>query len=298
MKPDFPDVSERSSPSSGDMSCCIVIPVYKAVPEKTEIISLCQCLSVLSQYQIIITTYRELDCSAYNKIFEEYNLTVVYEYFSFRYFCSLWGYNALMLTKRFYKRFKSYKYMLVYQLDAYIFRDELEYWCRQDYDYIGAPWLSNTSITEPPVFGNTWTGAAVGNGGFSLRKIDTFIHLNSSEIKRMYVLSLCVSWFDMLAKKSRKNLFYKIARCVLFPFKILCDKINWAADVRKAEDSVWSKLIKIHGKMPSGEIAMRFSFEAYCDYLYELTNHELPFGCHGWPEYYRWKLFWRQFIQL
>ncbi|MFR6542216.1 MAG: DUF5672 family protein [Butyricimonas virosa] len=26
-------------------------------------------------------------------------------------------------------------------IDAFVFRDELTYWCTLNYDYIGAPWL-------------------------------------------------------------------------------------------------------------------------------------------------------------
>lgn len=31
--------------------------------------------------------------------------------------------------------------MLVYQLDAYAFKDELFFWASLGYDYIGAPWM-------------------------------------------------------------------------------------------------------------------------------------------------------------
>ena len=31
--------------------------------------------------------------------------------------------------------------MLIYQLDAYVFKDELLNWANKGYDYIGAPWL-------------------------------------------------------------------------------------------------------------------------------------------------------------
>ena len=37
--------------------------------------------------------------------------------------------------------------MLIYQLDAFVFQDDLAYWCQQNYDYIGAPWLRDRDFT-------------------------------------------------------------------------------------------------------------------------------------------------------
>ncbi len=31
--------------------------------------------------------------------------------------------------------------MLIYQLDAYVFKGEWLFWANQEYDYIGAPWI-------------------------------------------------------------------------------------------------------------------------------------------------------------
>jgi len=44
-----------------------------------------------------------------------------------------------MMSPAFYDAFKAFDYILIYQLDAFVFRDELEYFCSLGYDYIGAP---------------------------------------------------------------------------------------------------------------------------------------------------------------
>lgn len=44
-----------------------------------------------------------------------------------------------MLEADFYRRFGKYKYMLIYQLDAFVFSDKLLDFCEMGYDYIGAP---------------------------------------------------------------------------------------------------------------------------------------------------------------
>jgi hypothetical protein len=64
------------------------------------------------------------------------------------------------------------------------------------------------------------------------------------------------------------------------------------------EDVVWARAFASAGKLPSAGEAARFSFEDYCDYLYELSGRELPFGCHGWTDYSRYQLFWKQFIKI
>ena len=66
--------------------------------------------------------------------------------------------------------------MLILQTDAIILRDELDYWCAQPFDYIGAPWRSNLKIhlnTGRFSGGNEQQiNLHVGNGGLSLRRVN------------------------------------------------------------------------------------------------------------------------------
>src|SRR5262249_48921760 len=88
------------------------------------------------------------------------------------------------LSDEFYDRFSNYGHVLLYQLDAFVFSDKLLDWCSANYDYIGAPWIDNSSIAllaPPPSLlrrlllkNKTDFTRVVGNGGFSLRKVDTF----------------------------------------------------------------------------------------------------------------------------
>ena len=63
------------------------------------------------------------------------------------------------------------------------------------------------------------------------------------------------------------------------------------------EDKVWCKRINKFGKIPPVNEAMKFSFENFPEYLYELNNKELPFGCHNWYNYYNYN-FYKDFIPL
>ena len=42
-----------------------------------------------------------------------------------------------MYLKKYH--FLEYQYMLIYQLDAFVFEDKLDYFCELGYDYIGIP---------------------------------------------------------------------------------------------------------------------------------------------------------------
>lgn len=146
----------------------VVIPMYKERLTDLEKISLHQCLATLKRYDIILAVPDKLSAQFF---FD----TMIHrvERFDNAYFESVKTYNCLMLTKEFYERFIDYKYILVYQLDAFVFSDKLECFCNMDYDYIGAPWLYGM-FRFIDCEHNVWY---VGNGGFSLRKTESFIKL-------------------------------------------------------------------------------------------------------------------------
>lgn len=149
----------------------VVIPVYKVLPSESEIKSFKQCLAVLGDYPIVLVTPLGLDTQFYDEIAGD-KLTS----FSFdkRYFLSTKGYSELLLSRLFYKNFISYTSILIYQLDAWVFRNELSYWCSLDYDYIGAPWLDAPPIPsdkKPFINLSNLLKNKVGNGGLSLRKV-------------------------------------------------------------------------------------------------------------------------------
>src|SRR2546428_8872531 len=88
--------------------------------------------------------------------------------FSDKFFGSHEANTRLMLSRKFYNAFREYKYILVYQLDCLVFSDQLMEWCTLDLDYIGAPWIQCPDLP--------WVKMShVGNGGFSLRQVESFL---------------------------------------------------------------------------------------------------------------------------
>ncbi|MGN0155975.1 MAG: DUF5672 family protein [Lachnospiraceae bacterium] len=143
----------------------IIIPLYKSKLEENEKISLEQVFRVLSRYDICLIGPEKMQFS----FLESRTGKFYWECFPAAYFESVSSYNQLMLNEAFYCRFSDYEYMLIYQLDAFVFSDKLEYFCSLGYDYIGAPWLCGEVVVSQ----GEKVCCHVGNGGFSLRRIES-----------------------------------------------------------------------------------------------------------------------------
>lgn len=268
------------------MNNVICIPVYKSTLTSFEELSLRQCFKILSNHPICLVTFSELDCSHYYDVAEELSVPLRRENFGRVFFEGIEGYNKLMLSKELYHRFSQYLYILIYQLDAFVFRDELDYWCGKGYDYIGAPWFENYGGHEDGK--NLW---AVGNGGFSLRSVRSFLNIfdySGSVLSKEYLQNIAGS-------SSLLSRIYTVLRNYGYKNHIenLLDK--WMLN----EDYLPYFLLKnsnIKIKLPSVEEAMCFSFEKSPSFLYAKNGNRLPFGCHAWVRY-EYNSFWHDWIK-
>lgn len=200
------------------------------------------------------------------------------------FFDGIKGYNKLMLSTDFYNRFLQWEYMLICQLDAYIFVDELIKWCQLGYDYIGPAWFTDDNrYTGNKTSLAPWKGC---NGGLSLRKVQTFI--------------------DTLNKKryaSLTNIFKKgksVKEKLLSPMKYFGANNqlrSFILNYQYYEDRFWSFDAPIINKkflIPRPEVLLKFGFERHPELSYKLNERNLPFGCHAWEKYS--PEFWRSFI--
>ena len=199
-------------------------------------------------------------------------------------------YNQLKISPFFYTLFKEYDFLLTYELDAYVFTDELEYWCNKGWDYIGAPWFEGLAS---PVSTNI---IGIGNSGFSLRNVQSSIRI----LKRIVLIKkLRAFWF-----KSHLQAFINF-NSILSGFKRFfyigsMKELNVLLfDNAMNEDFYWSKFVATaftDYKLASFEDACRFSFDVNPSFLFKKNNNQLPFGCHGWEKYE--PEFWKQFIPM
>src|SRR3989337_1397330 len=157
----------------------IVIPIHQDEPSEFEKISLAQTLSVLHKYPITFQTKEGVNTKWYEEFCRD-KASVNFERFKWN---GAQEYSELMALPEFYSRFKEYEYMLICHLDAFVFRDELDKWCEYGYDYIPSI-IYNTEWEGLPTLYGKLLGFVkpeyFGNGGFGLRKVETFISLFSS----------------------------------------------------------------------------------------------------------------------
>ena len=118
-------------------SCAIVIPCHTPDLKPIQKYSLDYSMAILGSRDYFFVLPESLDESYYVTNFKQ----VAIVRFPDRFFTSSQAYSELCLDDMFYERFAStHEFMLILQTDAIVLRDELNYWCSQPWDYIGAPW--------------------------------------------------------------------------------------------------------------------------------------------------------------
>lgn len=258
----------------------VIVPIYLNTLSLFEEKSLKQCIKILSDYSIMLIKPISLNIESVLSRYPQLDVTE----FPDECFKSLRAYNKLVLDTTFYKKFIQYKYMLIYQLDAFVFKDELLYWANLGYDYIGAPWLPWKKrhlnlwgrfrlLFQYNFFRrfnpqrlrkeDKYYYYQVGNGGLSLRKICKMIEITSHYQDK--ISALLADNKEFYPEDVFLLLELTDAKCVL--------------------------------RKPSFKEALKFSMEENSEWAYKYNHNLLPFGCHNW--YRKDKLnFWSQFIDL
>ncbi|MGX9418439.1 DUF5672 family protein [Vibrio sp. WJH972] len=166
---------------------CVIIPIHKEKLDQNEISALKSYQQYFENIDLSFIAPRALDCSFYEENYPNYSIRRFNNY----YFKSPKTYNKLMLNKIFYTQYTNYEYIIIAHTDAIIFnyKADLNEFLDMGYDYVGPPWYSQpisrkTSnwkylikrivIHKPSVLES-------GGGGFSLRKVDSFVRLLSLE---------------------------------------------------------------------------------------------------------------------
>lgn len=225
----------------------VVVPTYKTILSQTEQISHLQLLSVFGQYDIIYVVPQRLQADYLDKASVERFTDIFFE--------DVEGYNRLMLSKEFYQRFVKYKYILIYQLDAFAFENRLLEFCNLGYDYIGAPWLSGMRkrVDDTYIFAN------VGNGGFSLRNVRSTIQLLKTKEAEVKDYS------------NNEDLFYAFHNCSEFRVAPISIALEFAIERQVRECFKLNKC-----RLPFGCHAWeRYDFEFWKPFI-EKEGHRLP----------------------
>lgn len=189
----------------------IIVPIYHKDLSTVERISLQQMLKVFSKRHFIFLIPQNANIVIPGCPDCEY-LEIPQEYLN-----SITSYNRLMLSTSFYQRLLRYSYILICQLDVFVFFDSLDDFVEKGYDYYGPPWINGMPAYE----GISYDVLPVGNGGFSLRKPDKMIE--------------ALKWYDV-REEVQEDIFFSScsARGLSVAPIDICLRFAFETEIRKA----------------------------------------------------------------
>jgi hypothetical protein len=181
------------------------------------------------------------------------------------FFGSVPNHCRLLVSPRFYKTFKDYRYIFIHHLDSLVLSDQLTEWCDRGFDFIAPPWIryEGAPYEGLPIENH------IGNGGFSLRKVDSFLRV-------LRILRTPKPTLDYLLRITGRRT---------------------RIEDRRGEDIFWGTMaagIDPAFRVAPLETALEYAFECNPRLCLEMNNGKLPFGGHAWPRYDR--AFWEPYI--
>ncbi len=237
-------------------SVIVTVPIYKTTLNSLEQFALDRTFRILAEREIIFTCPDGLDTSHYRGRYP----SAKYIHFKKDYFSSVYDYSRLLLTIEFYAAFSTAQFLLIVQPDVYIFRDDLDHWTAQPFDYIGAPWPNgmhlNLQLGRYLTVGGKAVVTYVGNGGFSLRRVRKCIDLINE-------FPDIIGTF--YSSGSNEDLFYSIVG-------------------QLSNDFI----------LPNQVIAARFAIEIEPEHYYKIISGLAPMAVHAFERYS--PAFWREKI--
>ncbi len=229
------------------MTVIVVVPIYKPRPDALEVQSMDVSFAALAGRRIVFIGPAGLDTGFYTGRYPGIDFVACDP----AHFASIPGYNRLLLSPGFYTSFAPHEFMLILQTDAVVLRDELDHWCAQPFDYVGAPWPKPVelfvNLDQFSGANGRHVRATVGNGGLSLRR-----------------QSKCV---QLLAE---------------FP-----QAIDYFLQSGSSEDLYFSLLGTLSSDfvLPNEVTASRFAMELQPSYYFAINGGREPMGGHAWWKY-------------
>jgi len=256
----------------------VAIPLYKPELTAAEKVSIDRAVEVLASRSLYFIGPERLDVHL-RSLCRRYGSWLQHRTFRDSDFAGIKGYNGLMRSRRLYQCFSAHSHLLIAQTDTLVLSDQLDTWCGRDYSYVGAPWFVGGSEPDPSM-----AFLGVGNGGFSLRRVDDFLRVLATP---RHIPNLIKSraggkaGLPGLLRRIRHEWCFAYNREPLFP--------------RTNEDFFWGILVPAvcpFFRVPRPEEAVAFAFEVAPRLLFEMNGRRLPFGCHAWERYDR--AFWEE----
>lgn len=266
-----------------------IIPIYRAIISEDEKISLATIRATFRSERICFLAPESLGLEG---IVHEGERV---ERFPDEYFQGIAGYNRLLTSSIFYERFLCDEWILICQLDCLVFRDELTLWAESGFDYIAAPWFQK--YLETPEAG-LWR---VGNGGFSLRNVQSHLRVLNKRIPKgfFYPKHGSEPWV-VTSPESELGMYEAMVPWYIkhSPFTKWVTIEQELLRFPRNEDLFWSlEAPKFDSafRIATAEEALPFAFEMAPRWCFEKNGNKLPFGCHAWARYDR--EFWMEVLE-
>lgn len=225
-------------------SVVVLVPIYQAQLDLLEQYSLDRSLAQLQGREVRLIAPEGLPLDYYHSRYPQLPVDT----FASPAFESISEYSRMLLSDAFYARYAEWEFMLILQTDAVLLKDDLDYWCAQPFDYVGAPWpkpfelFVNTGRFEGSA--GRHVRATVGNGGLSLRRI----------------------------AKCRALLKEFAVEIMVFKHTGSSEDLFFAVMGNLSNDFV----------LPNEVTASRFSMEGWPAYYQQINGGHLPMGAHAW----------------
>ncbi len=248
----------------------ILIFTHKPRLEWYEAISLRQCVRVLGAHPMRLVCPEGLDIAAYQRLAPELREDII----PGRWLSSVRAYNRFKILPFLYRRYADFEYMLTYELDAFVFRDELLRWCSEGWDYIGAPWFEGWSATDSDA-----KPIGVGNSGFSLRRVPAMLRVNRSWKLIRPARDVYSEW--RICNRMTPRGMLRLLRTLLASNNFFAALNGYQGN----EDVFWGIVAPSRFawlRVAPYEVARHFSFEMNPEKLFNECGGQLPFGCHKW----------------
>lgn len=148
----------------------IVIPLFNDQLSEVEIASLEQCENTLGQFPIIAISGDDINLDFFSRAHPSIS---IYR-FENDYFKDRISFQKLLFRDDFYDRFDWCEFLLIHELNSYILKNELRYWCKQGFDFI-QPCPESLTFTWRDSFVrkklDELTKEQLHNNGLSLRRV-------------------------------------------------------------------------------------------------------------------------------
>lgn len=266
-----------------DGSCVVLIPTHKANPNDQERQSFLNTLTVLHAWPVKLLLLKGTSADLYIQLAIKAGKDVEVTWADDGHLGSFENYNRMALSPSFYESMGNFEYMLIVQLDAWVFRDELRYWIQRGYDSVGAPLFLPRGRNNLSIFREMFPSG--GNGGLSLRRIAKHKQVLTGGKTRVN-WRLLVQW--LLFVIFRTGFTYRVLNRTLEVLPLAERKVKHAA--RLFNEDVWLTIVcairNRDFRVAPPKEALGFSLEVNAE---EILKFHLrlgtPFGVHGVGKY-------------